>query len=104
MRWFWSEYLGPDGDPADPYASVGRAVDLEAAPPALVIVAEHDVLRDEGEAYAARLHDAGIDVTCSRFDGMIHGFLTMDAMTPAAERAVTEVAAFLTRVFASPPT
>jgi len=101
MRWFWDEYLGPDGDPADPYASVLRATDLTAAPPTLVITAEHDVLRDEGEAYADRLHDAGIDVTCSRYDGMIHGFITMDAMTPAAGRATAEIAAFLGRVFAA---
>jgi acetyl esterase len=101
MRWFWDQYLGPDGDPSDPYASVLRAEDLAAAPPALVITAEYDVLRDEGEAYAARLRDAGIDVTCSRYDGMIHGFVTMDAMTPAAGRAIAEIAAFLDRVFAS---
>jgi acetyl esterase len=100
MRWFWEQYLGPDGDPDDPYASVSLAADLAAAPAALVITAEHDVLRDEGEAYAERLRAAGIDVTCSRYDGMVHGFLTMDAMTPAATRAIDEIAAFLGGAFA----
>jgi acetyl esterase len=99
MRWFWAQYLGPDGDPRDPYASVLCTDDLTSAPPALVITAEYDPLRDEGETYAARLRDAGIDATCSRYAGMIHGFLTMDAMTPAAARADAEIAAFLARVF-----
>jgi acetyl esterase len=99
MRWFWEQYLGPDGDPDDPYASVARASDLTAVPSALIITAEHDVLRDEGESYAAALRAAGIDVTCSRYDGMIHGFLSMDAMIPAAKRAIDEIAEFLEGVF-----
>lgn len=97
MRWFWSQYLGPDGDPADPYASVLRATDLAEAPPALVITAEYDVLRDEGESYAQALRDAGVDVSSLRYPGMIHGFLSMDALTPAADEAMAEIAAFLTR-------
>jgi acetyl esterase len=99
MRWFWAQYLGPDGDPRDPAASVLATADFAHAPPALVITAEHDPLRDEGEAYAARLRDAGNEVTCSRSEGMIHGFLTMDAMTPAAGRADADIAAFLADVF-----
>ena len=99
MRWFWEEYLGPDGDPADPYASVLHAADLTNAPPALVITAEHDVLRDEGEAFAHRLRDAGVEVSTLRYPGMVHGFLTMDALTPASGEAMREIAAFLTRAF-----
>ncbi len=99
MRWFWSEYLGPDGDPREPYASVLHAESLEGAPPALVLTAEYDVLRDEGEAYAERLRGAGVDVSLLRYPGMIHGFLNMDALTPASDQAMAEVAAFLRRVF-----
>jgi acetyl esterase len=99
MRWFWEEYLGPGGDPADPYASVLHTADLGDAPPALVITAEYDVLRDEGEAFAHRLRDAGVDVSSLRYPGMIHGFLTMDALTPASGEAMAEIAAFLTPVF-----
>jgi acetyl esterase len=99
MRWFWDEYLGPDGDPSDPYASVLHTAELGNAPPALVITAEYDVLRDEGEAYGHRLRDAGVEVSSIRYPGMIHGFLTMDALTPASGQAMAEIAAFLTRVF-----
>jgi acetyl esterase len=99
MRWFWDEYLGPDGDPRDPYASVLHTEELHDAPPALVITAEYDVLRDEGEAYAQRLRDAGVEVSSIRYPGMIHGFLTMDALTPASDEAMREIAAFLTRAF-----
>jgi acetyl esterase len=101
MRWFWAEYLGPDGEPADPYASVLHTTDLAKVPPALVITAEYDVLRDEGEAYAQRMHEAGVKVSSLRYPGMIHGFLTMDALTPASSEAMAEVAAFLTGVFAA---
>jgi len=99
MRWFWDQYLGPEHDRSDPYASLLHADDLTGAPPALVITAEYDVLRDEGEAYAGRLRDAGVDVTCSRYDGMVHGFFNMDAMTPASGQAMSEIAVFLEGAF-----
>jgi len=95
MRWFWAEYLGPDGDPDSGYASVLRAPDLAGLPPALVITAEFDPLRDEGEAYAEHLGEAGNDVTMHRFDGMIHGFAGMDALVDEADTAIAEVGAFL---------
>jgi acetyl esterase len=99
MQWFWDQYLGPDGDPADPYASVLHTADLSKAPPALIITAEHDVLRDEGEAYGHRLRDAGVEVSSLRYPGMIHGFLNMDALTPASDEAMREMAAFLIHAF-----
>jgi acetyl esterase len=95
MRWFWDQYLGPDGDPDNGYASVLRAPDLAGLPPTLVITAEFDPLRDEGEAYAEHLRNAGNDVTMHRYDGMIHGFLGMDAVVDDADTAMAEVGAFL---------
>jgi acetyl esterase len=95
MRWFWDQYLGPDGDPDSGYASVLRAPDLGSLPPALVITAEFDPLRDEAEAYAEHLREAGNDVTMHRYDGMIHGFVGMDALVDEADTAMAEIGAFL---------
>jgi len=95
MRWFYDHYLGPDGDRSDPRASPLRTTDLRGLPPALVITAEFDPLRDEGEAYAERLRAAGVPVTLTRYDGMIHGFFGMGALLDQARTAVTEAAAAL---------
>ena len=97
MAWFWECYLGPDGDPADAFASPLRAADLGGLPPALVITGEFDPLRDEGEAYARRLDGFDVPVELHRFEGMIHGFLGMDALVPEADAAMARIAAFLTR-------
>ncbi|HKH05728.1 MAG TPA: alpha/beta hydrolase [Acidimicrobiales bacterium] len=88
MRWFRRHYLG-DHDPTDPLASPLRADEhvLRGLPPALVITAEYDPLRDEGEAYAEALRAAGNDVTATRFDGMIHGFLELSAFVPEGKVA-----------------
>jgi acetyl esterase len=103
MRWFWAEYLGPDGDPDSGYASVLRAPDLSDLPPTLVITAEFDPLRDEGEAYAEHLREAGNTVTLHRFDGMVHGFVGMDDLVDDAEAAMTEIGEFLRTHFSSEP-
>jgi acetyl esterase len=91
MTWFWQQYVG-DRDWTDPRVSPIHASDdaLAAAPPALVITAEFDPLRDEGEAYAARLAAAGVDVTVTRYDSMIHGFFSMRDLVPEGKAAVEQ--------------
>jgi acetyl esterase len=77
MRWFWHHYLEREEDGASPLASPLRAEDLSALPAATVITAEFDPLRDEGEAYARRLEKAGVPTHLARYDGVIHGFVSM---------------------------
>jgi acetyl esterase len=92
MRWFWNHYLARAEDGAGTYASPLRAASLAGLPPAHVITAEFDPLRDEGEALAARLAREGVPTTHVRYDGMIHGFFSMTQMLDAARRAVAEAA------------
>ncbi len=85
MRWFIRCYVG-DGDPADPRVSplFASAERLASACPALILVAEYDPLRDEGEAYAARLDGVGVPTELVRFDGQTHGFLSLAPMIRSA--------------------
>lgn len=100
MAWYRDHYLGPAGDRADPEASPLRASELAGTAPALVLTAEYDPLRDEGEAYAARLRDAGVPVTLVRYDGVIHGFYRMPAAIGRARDALAASAAALHSAFA----
>jgi acetyl esterase len=95
MRFFWSRYLAREDDGRHPYASPLRAEDLAGLPPAHLITAEYDPLRDEGEAYAARLEAAGVPVRASRYDGMVHGFFGFTEMIDRAREAVAEAASEL---------
>jgi acetyl esterase len=68
LRWFWDKYLAP-GDERHPHASPMRTPDLRGLPPALLITAECDPLRDDGEQFAARLRESGVPTTVSRYEG-----------------------------------
>lgn len=95
MRWFWDHYLSDPGQAADPHAAPLRAADLGRLPPALVVTAEYDPLRDEAEAYAARLRDAGVPAESLRFDGMNHGFLFWVGIVDTAGEAMRKCCAWL---------
>ena len=99
MRWFWNHYLRSDTDGANPYAAPLRAQDLSGLPPATVITAEFDPLRDEGEAYGARLRAAGVPTRIERYDGLIHGFFGMGAILAKAKGAVAMAAGELRESF-----
>jgi len=99
MRWFWDQYTTNPAERAEITASPLRATtdQLAGLPRALVITAEADVLRDEGEAYADKLREAGVPVTAVRYAGAIHDFVMLNALrgTHAAEAAINQAAAFL---------
>ena len=86
MAWYLEHYL-PDGDRTDPRVAPGRAADLSGLPPATVITAECDVLRDEGEAYARAMSAAGVPVTARRFAGMFHPFFVLAGVLDGAVEA-----------------
>ena len=88
-------YLDSGADPADPRVSPIKRHDLTGLPPALIITAEFDPLRDEGERYGERLRDAGVDVTVSRYAGANHGFVQNFSWIPEYHRVYDETAAFL---------
>jgi acetyl esterase len=101
MQWFWNHYIGKEADPGNPLVSPLRALSFKGLPPALVITAEYDPLRDEGEAYAERLRTAGVPVQLTRYDGMIHGFFMMGGILDQGRRALEQAAAALRTAFAS---
>lgn len=89
-------YLDSGADPADPRVSPVKREDLSGLPPALVVTAEHDPLRDEGERYAERLRAAGVPTTLSRYAGAGHGFVQHFSWLPEYHRVFDETATFLT--------
>jgi len=99
MAWFWDAYLPDVERRSEPYASPLRASDEQLAglPPAFLLVDEADVLRDEGEAYAARLRAAGVDVTTVRYDGITHDFMMLNPLrgTHATRAAVAQAISIL---------
>lgn len=103
MEWFFSCYLGAGGDRTDWRVSPLRAPDLHGLAPAVVITAEFDPLRDEGDAYAHRLEEAGVPVVHLPYDGMIHAFFGLSAAFDASRDAIGRVSAELRRAFGTIP-
>src|SRR6266571_2709317 len=108
MMWFWDQYTAHPGERKEITASPLRASteQLKGLPSALVITAEADVLRDEGEAYANKLREAGVRVTAVRFQGIIHDFVMLNALahTAAARGAIALATAWLREGFSTRPT
>lgn len=101
MSWFWDHYLPEREKRSDQLASPLRSTSLAGAPPAFILTAENDPLRDEGEAYADALRGAGVAVTLRRYDGQIHGFLTMVGMFDGTEAALQDIDAFIREISSS---
>jgi len=95
---FWREYLANEEGATHVYAAPLRASDLGNLPPAFVMTAELDPLRDEGEAFARRLADAGVAVMLKRYDGMIHGFFRMAPVSERASAAIDDAVAWMHQV------
>jgi acetyl esterase len=101
IRRWWSHYLSGGADPRDPYLSPQHAPDLSGLPPALVITAEYDPLRDPGEEYARRLAEAGVPTDLRRLDGQIHAFFILPAAIDAARECMDDVGEALRKALAS---
>jgi len=104
MKWFWDQYTTDEDERNEITASPLRATveDLRGLPKALVITGEADVLRDEGEAYGRKLREAGVNVTATRYEGIIHDFVMLNALrgTNAAEAAISQAVAYLSKALA----
>ncbi len=95
MEWYWRQYLADERDGANPYASPLRVEDARGLPPGMVITAEFDPLRDEGEAYGRKLAEAGVPFDVRRYDGVFHGFFSMVAFLDGAKQATADAHADL---------
>jgi len=103
MAWFRRQYMPPSHPLDDPLASPLHAKDLSRLPPVTVITAEYDPLRDEGEAYARRLSEAGVPTALKRYDGVFHGFFSMAGAVDQGDEAVAWAVAELRKAFANEP-
>lgn len=99
MAWFWYHYLENEFQRSESYVSPLQTTDLSGLPPATVLTAEFDPLRDEGEAYARRLLEAGVSVFAKRYNGVTHEFFGLAGVVPKAKQAVTDAADSLKEAF-----
>lgn len=104
MAWFWKHYLASPAQGTDPRVSPALARDFAGLPPATVITAAFDPLRDEGEAYAKQLQAAGIPVTMKRYEGVPHEFFGWSAVVAKSKTAMQEAVTALKAAYAKPPT
>lgn len=95
MRWFWDLYLSDPRQGADPYASPARAADLAGLPPAHIITAEYDLLRDEGEFFANRLAQSGVSVSQVRYPDVNHGFMNWVGLMDRSDEALDTACGWL---------
>jgi acetyl esterase len=98
LQWYWDQYVPFAADREHPYASPLNA-DLQGLPPSVIVIAGHDPLRDEGIAFSKALEDAGVATTRLIYDGGIHGFMTMPAIS-LAQRARVEACRELSTLLA----
>jgi len=101
MKYFWAHYVASPEEGRSPHASPLNAKNLGGLPPAMVITAECDPIRDQGEAYARRLEEAGVPVTAKRYAGAIHVFFNLGGVIDSGREAVTDAAAALRQAFSS---
>jgi acetyl esterase len=93
ILWFWDQYLQSPADRLNPYAAPLQAKDFSQLAPAFVLTAQADPLRDEAEKYAKKMEQAGVEVTLTRYSGMIHGFMAFP--TPRSDEALLEASAWI---------
>ncbi len=101
MRYFWEHYTSSPDEARQPYVSPMNAKSLAGLPPAMVITAECDPLRDQGEAYAKKLQEFGVPVTTKRYEGAIHVFFQMGAVIDSGRQALADATAALRQAFAT---
>lgn len=100
MQWYWEQYLQGTEHDHDPYACPNTAKDLSNLPPAIVVTAECDPLKDDGIKYERLLRDCGVRTFYMEYPGMIHGFANLGAITPKARQALSDCAALIALILA----
>ena len=98
MQWYWKQYVGDRESKV--LASPSKAKSLVGLPETIIITAQYDVLREEGETFAKRLQDSGVKVAHRRYDGVIHGFIHFAGAFDQGKKATTDIANQLKAIFA----